>query len=869
MKKRMIRSLFYVAMSSLFVALIAGLGLPDKAGAESVKLFDRVFTLEGLYMEGSAVINGSVGTNSIQSGAVYLKWSSTINGGVSVGPGVDSPFVVKTENPNTQNVIKGTIGNLSEARSYTMPDFPSFPSDLPQRPDFHTPWVSGEYYEINQDGQYNLIEVTSNRRLVIDLNNGTRILRVKNFDISQGHIVFKNKGENGRLILYVEDRFNIGGSSRFNENGHYNDLYIFFMGSNLNIDNNTRVVGSLFAKSANLTITNSGGITGHMVTGGTNVEVSGAAQANVRVVYAPNARLNVTGSGRIRGAVVAKRIDMSGSGVIDFDDSLDLEFLDFIGLTPGQEPTPTPTPSPSIGNVSFTNSQNRTKVDIIKLNGTLREEDKLIHGQISFELYDDIKGIEFLLSGVSGGLGYSGTATLVAADGKEYPLTLNGNSLIYNGSLPKGTYTLYQDFSVGSGIAVNKTIAIEEIRVNGKSGDESYEAGSPVFLNNSLEILLHDIGIGFAASPATQTFSPVTVGINYDGSTILIKQYRIGENGPWLDYTGDLTLTENAVIYARAGVKNAYGETLFTDEVRYVVDNILPYSKIDIREVNVTKEADNRYVVEVKHSLIDNPAIVLYNLYIDGILKEYTIVSQTATERVIRFTTDRLDIMGYLTGTDNKGNVGGQSNNFLITLGNYEGVDVIGTDISANAEAYMGNRGGAMNTVIFYGDKIICPFSIKLQNVAGKSEVKLELILNNGVNSNKIIPQKFDAATENGKNDYFRLTGTQEGVSVTLSEEFKNKPDTGNQLNHRLEMKEIASPGVFKDINVIDVKFDILLDLNRDPLKGGIERTRSKTDIVMHNSIKLSYVNSEGIFIVLVKDLNPLTVPIYAAPELR
>ena len=76
---------------------------------------------------------------------------------------------------------------------------------------------------------YYEIEVTSDRTLTIDLKNQTRVIRVKNLEIKQGHIKLKNKGENGRLILYVENSFTLNGSSTINYSGDYNDVSYNFV----------------------------------------------------------------------------------------------------------------------------------------------------------------------------------------------------------------------------------------------------------------------------------------------------------------------------------------------------------------------------------------------------------------------------------------------------------------------------------------------------------------------------------------------------------------------------------------------------------------------------------------------------------------
>jgi len=63
----------------------------------------------------------------------------------------------------------------------------------------------------------------------------------------------------------------------------------------------------------------SGGVTGHIITGGNCVDIRGNASANVRVIYAPNALVTIHGSGHVRGAVVANSCTMTGGASLIYD----------------------------------------------------------------------------------------------------------------------------------------------------------------------------------------------------------------------------------------------------------------------------------------------------------------------------------------------------------------------------------------------------------------------------------------------------------------------------------------------------------------------------------------------------------------------
>lgn len=272
-------------------------------------------------LEGSAQIEGSIGTNTTGKNSIQFDWSTGIsNGTLSIGPGANINEVIQTKRTPSEH-IPGGINSLPAIRTYPMPVFPSFPEELPvpSNPNFTTSWVQGEYYLINADGKYNTIEATSNRTITFDLGGGDRIIRVKNLDINQGHIVLKNTGENGRLIFYVENSFNLGGSSKINEGGDSERVMVYYAGSGaIDFGGNTSYVGNIFVNSADIYIKGSGGITGHIVTNGTSVNISGNASAYSRIFYAPNAHIDVNGSGKVKGSVIAKSFLGSGSANIEF-----------------------------------------------------------------------------------------------------------------------------------------------------------------------------------------------------------------------------------------------------------------------------------------------------------------------------------------------------------------------------------------------------------------------------------------------------------------------------------------------------------------------------------------------------------------------
>jgi len=322
------------ALSGIFESGGTELYFPLYGASNNPPSLDMIFATDSITLTGSSKIIGDTGTNSTTPGSIDLGWSTKIDGNLLVGPQGDWSEILKVYRDNPLDNVSGSIGNLDKIQEYPLPKYPEFPGDLPYRGNFSTNWVAGEYYLIDSDGYYDTISVFAGRTLTIDLNYGTRIIRVKNLNIQQGHIVLKNAGQNGKLILYVDNLFNLTGSSTINNNGDYNRVNLYYSGDNsVTIIGTTKFYGSIYFKQAGLTLSGSNNFIGHIISGSGLVEVSGAAYATVGVVYVPNGTLSVLGSGKIKGIAVAANINVVGTSTITFDDSIDYEFLEQLEWT--------------------------------------------------------------------------------------------------------------------------------------------------------------------------------------------------------------------------------------------------------------------------------------------------------------------------------------------------------------------------------------------------------------------------------------------------------------------------------------------------------------------------------------------------------
>ncbi|MDD4169478.1 MAG: pilus assembly PilX N-terminal domain-containing protein [Desulfotomaculaceae bacterium] len=293
-------------------ALVAG-GMPP---------LDMIYSLEDITLDGSSKIVGDTGTNSTERNSVKLAWSTNIEGKLFIGPGGDPDAVIDAKNPSG-NLPQGSAVSAS-VRNYPLPQFPEFPTSIPEQEDIS---LSGKASKtISEDGYFSKIEIKADTTLTIDTGSGDRIIRVGTLDMPQGHIVLRGTG---RLFLYVDDYIFMQGSSTINNNGDSNRAFLYYNGSgDLEWSGNQKVYGSAYINNADLAIGGSASITGHIVSGGDSVNVTGGAAADVRAIYAPYADLKLTGSGEITGVVVAKRISLSGNSRITYNDSMDSYFLE-------------------------------------------------------------------------------------------------------------------------------------------------------------------------------------------------------------------------------------------------------------------------------------------------------------------------------------------------------------------------------------------------------------------------------------------------------------------------------------------------------------------------------------------------------------
>lgn len=287
----------------------------EEEGGVTIPSLDMIFSNGDITLTGSSRINGTTGTNSTANNSVTFAWSTVVDGDFYVGPGADYNDVIDSQGWGRvpEDNITGTITDLPSSRTYPLPTYPDFP-ELTDRGSFSTPWTPSGEYLIEDDGYYTSISATSGRTITIDVGSGTRRIVVGSLSVGQGFIELQGTGN---LIFYVENTFSLTGSSVINTGGDASKVHMYYSGAaDLNFAGATEYNGSVYIESANIRIGGSGGITGHIICGGSTVEVNGAANAYVRALYAPNADASITGSGSISGILVANTITITGSGSV-------------------------------------------------------------------------------------------------------------------------------------------------------------------------------------------------------------------------------------------------------------------------------------------------------------------------------------------------------------------------------------------------------------------------------------------------------------------------------------------------------------------------------------------------------------------------
>lgn len=290
-------------------------------------------------LNGSSSIQGDASINSIQPGAVdFQGWPATITGNLFIGPNGDPDEVAPKISKWHPGHVGGDIFVMEEELEYEMPQFPTFPGYSAVGNSVELKGVDSQ--TLNPSDYTGLyipeISVKSNTNLTIHVGDQDRSLVVGDFDIDQGHVYITGTG---KLNLYVQDDMTLNGSSTINSTGDVNQVFMYYKGSSeLAFRGATSFNGGIFAETANVTLGGSNSLKGTLITGGSDVEIHGAASAESRVVFAPNAHVVLKGSGTIYGSVISDTFEAKGNSHVIYRDDLDSELPD-LGGSGGGDPT--------------------------------------------------------------------------------------------------------------------------------------------------------------------------------------------------------------------------------------------------------------------------------------------------------------------------------------------------------------------------------------------------------------------------------------------------------------------------------------------------------------------------------------------------
>jgi hypothetical protein len=248
-----------------------------------------------------------------------------------------------------------------------MPTFPEFPSYGKLAPKSAT---GNQHLIIDNDGNLTaytnslpsdnyVLEINSNAYIPkIDIRHKSLTIKVDNdVDILVDSITIKDNGHlkligDGKITMYINNKMNIAAGSKVNKPGEregtptkseankaMEKLRIYYKGTDeVSVAGAVEIYGSLYAKTAKITLDGGAGFQGHIVTGSTEqLEIKGNFDAYSRIIYAPFAPVKCEASGKVEGSIICKSIDVSGDGEIKFVASDEYADIPFEVKNPGEQ----------------------------------------------------------------------------------------------------------------------------------------------------------------------------------------------------------------------------------------------------------------------------------------------------------------------------------------------------------------------------------------------------------------------------------------------------------------------------------------------------------------------------------------------------
>lgn len=275
---------------------------------------------------GGGFIKGDVATNSVAKDAVDISGGGIIDSIVYIGPGGDPGTVVKAD----PDAISGEIKNLSKPLSYTLPDFPDFPTagnnqgvlDVKNKIILQPAHYDNLYFD--------KIQVKSSKdTLVINIGSDHRILHADIIDMSGGTIILNGTGS---INIYVHTELKMSSGASFKIPEKKIESIIYVKGNKkVDLSGGSFIQSNLFSENGDIVLSGGGTAdypSGHIITGGNKVTVSGGGDVYCKVIYAPNAEVTLSGGTKAVGSIISRRLVLSGGSNLTHPDSID-DFPDF------------------------------------------------------------------------------------------------------------------------------------------------------------------------------------------------------------------------------------------------------------------------------------------------------------------------------------------------------------------------------------------------------------------------------------------------------------------------------------------------------------------------------------------------------------
>ncbi len=311
-----------------------------------------VFADGEINLSGSGKIIGDVGTNLTSANAISIEGG----GGVRIQGDCHFPEGASEEAISVAEGITKPNMKTTPKRNLILPEFPEFPSfskldPLPIEKNGHTFYLIDNQGNITVRGNDSYeLEINQNAYIPkINVNDDTK-LTIKadtNIELVVDDISINGKIDiigSGKVKLYVKNTINIiqgilNDSQGETENQAIEQLTIYYKGTEkLTAPTNSKVYASVYAKTAQVQLTDGSGYMGHIFTGSTEqLEISGAADAHSRIICAPYAPVICTASGRVEGSIICKSIEVSGDGAIEFVASDEYADIPFEVKNPGEQ----------------------------------------------------------------------------------------------------------------------------------------------------------------------------------------------------------------------------------------------------------------------------------------------------------------------------------------------------------------------------------------------------------------------------------------------------------------------------------------------------------------------------------------------------